>query len=212
MRLFDKRRSILLDNFQIRLLVINLAYFLAIILVCAIMLFGPAVLDLRNETISWSLRHEAATQFLSLHTRLWPALIVLFLLLTIHSIRVSHRLAGPLFRFRQTFESIAEGDLKVRVTLRHRDYLVREAESINEMLEGLSARIRKLQIRSDDVVASTAELRNSIHGDSAETLEQRAVELESQLARLRDDLQQFKIRSREVPGEGESSEDRPSAD
>ncbi len=211
MRLFDKRRSVLLDNFQVRLLVINLVYFLAIILVCAIMLFGPAVLDLQNETISWDLRHEAATQFLSLHTRLWPAMIVLFLLLTIHSIRVSHRIAGPLFRFRQTFESVAEGDLKVRVTLRHRDYLVREAGSINDMLEGLSERIRSIQDRSDDIVALTADLRTSIHGDSTATLEQRAIELESQLARLRADLQQFKTRSSEVPGERESSEDRPSA-
>ncbi len=111
MRIPNRRRSLLVGRLQHRFLIFQVAYFLVFTAVFATVIFGPLVIDLLDKTTPSAERAAAAEQFLALHTRVWPALLVVLLLFGFHSLLISHRFAGPLFRFRRTFELVAGGDL-----------------------------------------------------------------------------------------------------
>jgi methyl-accepting chemotaxis protein len=58
---------------------------------------------------------------------------------------VSHRIAGPLYRFEKELSEIAHGDLTKVVQLRKRDEVTEMAENLNRMTSSLRARL--LEIR-----------------------------------------------------------------
>ena len=144
-----RRRRIVVDGLQYRLLAINLLYFLVILLILAAFLFTPLVLKLRDgTTLSAVEQQEVASQFLTLHKRIWPALLITFGLLSVHSILVSHRIAGPLYQFRRILKALRDGDLTVRATFRSNDYLRKEEAIFNEMIEAFRAKIKNIDAQS----------------------------------------------------------------
>ena len=70
--------------------------------------------------------------------------LVLYLaLMLLISAFVSHRFAGPIFRFEQSAQSVAKGDLTHRVSLRTGDELMELQEEFNAMIAGLQALVQK---------------------------------------------------------------------
>jgi len=58
---------------------------------------------------------------------------------------VSHKIAGPLFRFERELQDIAAGNLCTKMSLRKQDQMVEVAESLNRMVEGLHAKIVEIR-------------------------------------------------------------------
>ena len=89
------------------------------------------------------------------YTAILPALIytnlitaVLITLATIFvTLYVSHKLAGPMFRFETDLKMIGEGDLTKRIKVRQHDQLTDFADSLNDMTESLHNKI--LDTRTD---------------------------------------------------------------
>ena len=187
-----KRRQILVDRFQYQLVLINLLYILAILLIFSAALFVPLIIQLESST-PLSEQEVVASQFLSLHARVWPALLIAFLLLAIHSIFVSHRIAGPLIRFRNTFKAVAAGDLSVRVTIRKHDYLGSEADILNEMIAGLRTRITDIEKHYEEVCRVVMVLERTIESGSVEDMNQNIDALRVQMDRLGASMEQFQI-------------------
>jgi methyl-accepting chemotaxis protein len=79
---------------------------------------------------------------------LWLPLAGIFLLLTVHSLFVSHRIAGPLYRFRKVYEALAGGDLAIRANIRKHDYLHADARALNAMIQALETAIRGVEDRT----------------------------------------------------------------
>jgi len=52
-----------------------------------------------DTSVSWEQHAQIAAQFLELNERIWPWLIITFLVLLLHSMYFMHRIAGPLYRF-----------------------------------------------------------------------------------------------------------------
>jgi methyl-accepting chemotaxis protein len=157
----------LISAFQYRLLAVNFLYYCAIVAVVAVVLFLPPMLQLRSAT-SFEENAQVAVAFLFLHSRVWPALLLVLGLLAFHSVVVSHRIAGPLYRFQRVWTAMAEGDLSIRAKLRTNDYLKQEAEVMNEMIEALAARIRGVQAQATVVRAAFDDLRRARTGGSAD--------------------------------------------
>jgi len=67
------------------------------------------------------------------------AIIVLFV--GVLSIFVSHRIAGPVYRFEKSAKVIAEGDLSLRIRLRKGDELQELADAFNQMTESLESMV-----------------------------------------------------------------------
>ena len=197
-----KRRRILIESYQYRLLFINLLYFCIILLIFAAALFLPLILKLRSGSPSIIEQGEVAGQFLALHARVWPAMFIIFVLLALHSVFVSHRIAGPLYRFRKVFGAVASGDLSARATLRKGDYLGKESDSLNEMIASLRTKIEGIQNHSDKMEGVLTALKNSVERGSLEDIHQRIEDLRVQMERLRMSVGQFRTHPDETGGGG----------
>jgi len=187
-----KRQRILIESYQYRLLFINLLYFCTILLIFAATLFLPLILQLRKGSASIIEQGELAGQFLALHARVWPAMLIVFVLLALHSILVSHRIAGPLYRFRKVFGVVARGDLSVRANLRKGDYLGKESESLNEMIASLRAKIESIQSHHIEMQTVLTALKQSIERGSIEDMHRQLEELHMQMEELRASIRQFR--------------------
>jgi len=58
---------------------------------------------------------------------------------------VSHRIAGPFFRFEKVFESLSSGDLTIIIRLRKKDQMRSLAELLNKMIAGLRDKVRMVK-------------------------------------------------------------------
>jgi methyl-accepting chemotaxis protein len=198
-----KRKRYLVLPFQYRLLAVNMVYFLSAFLVFAAVLFVPVMIEL-NAPLSDERTSRMAEQFLSLHARVWPAAAILFALLVVHSVLVSHRIAGPLYRFRKFYEAITRGDLRGPVTIRKHDYLHDDARAFSAMLASLSERIASLKARHDSLQGALGRLKALARGDSATDIHRYLCLIESEVECLRADIERFKTgdelnEGREIP-------------
>ncbi len=150
-----RRQYLINDTFQSRFIAACFAYQLIIWLVFAGAIFVPVGVTLDEYSLSSPEFKEASRQFLVLHNRVWQPMIVAIALLTLHSVFFSHRIAGPLYRFRAVFRAVAKGNLNVSALIRKKDLLQKEAESLGEMVEFLRAGMTDLQT---DVTAVKEEL------------------------------------------------------
>ncbi len=70
---------------------------------------------------------------------------------------VSHKIAGPLFRFEKELSEIAEGDLTKVVKLRSKDEVTDMADSLNKMTASLRERLKELQGELDEAAGIALE-------------------------------------------------------
>jgi methyl-accepting chemotaxis protein len=131
------RRQLFVHPIQYWFVATTLVYFSCLLIVLYGAVFLPMAQPLDTLSVSWEERAQVATQILELNTRVWPWLFVTFLGLLLHSMYFMHRIAGPLYRFAALFRSIGAGHLHQRARLRKHDYLHREAQDFNAMLDYL---------------------------------------------------------------------------
>lgn len=137
------RRRQVLVGFQSRYITVQLAWTLVLLLGFAALRLAPPLVGL--DSVSAATRLERVTQFLHIHETLWVSLGALAAALTAASISLSHRVAGPLYRFRKVFEAVQQGDLAVSTRLRAGDYLMAEREELEQMLVVLRQHIGTAQ-------------------------------------------------------------------
>ena len=80
------------------------------------------------------------TQF---NTIIIVKLMLYLVLILLISLYVSHRFAGPIYRFEKSAQIVSSGDLTHRVSLRTGDELLELQEEFNGMLASLQALIQK---------------------------------------------------------------------
>ena len=162
--MIQKRRRfrLLLDRFQYRLVSINALYSGIVAVLFSFLLFGPLVQQLLLSDPDPAARDRASSEFLTLHQRIWPPLILAFIGLTIHTLVESHRIAGPLCQFRRLFGRLRDGDLTARARLRKNDYLTAEAEVFNEMGASLERRLLETQKSGLDLCAGLDSLKREL--------------------------------------------------
>ncbi len=189
----NRRKRILIDQLQCQLLVINIAYFFVILLLFVIVLYAPLVMQLNSEGSTWA-RENAAQQFLFLDDGVWLPLLLTFSCLTVHSIFMSHRIAGPLYQLRRLLDAVGDGNLAGRATLREKDYLRKEEAAINTMIDKLSRRISSVEEQAGELRTRLGWLRTAITtGSRGEVLSQLET-LDENAESLNSALRQFKIR------------------
>jgi methyl-accepting chemotaxis protein len=96
---------------------------------------------------------------------------------------LSHRIAGPLFRFEQALKQIEEGDLTLNMHLRKNDQLYEFKEGLNKLIDALNQRISHLKKTVHDI----DELLTI--GHDAETL----TVIQDKVKHLKDELNHFRV-------------------
>lgn len=188
-----KRRKVIVDNIQYRLLIAGIIYFATVVLVFACGVFVPVIVQLEKGGASYEAM-EAAQQFLVLHERVWPPLILAFALLIVHSVLTSHRIAGPLFRIRAVLNTVGGGDLTQKIILRKKDFLKKDADTVNAMIESLRKKIDRLHSHGVAASDNLTALKQSIQSGSSDAVMRQTDKLTGDIDGLLQCLGEFKTK------------------
>ena len=123
--------------------------------------------------------------------------------LGIHSVRIFHRLIGPLYRFRWAFDKISEGDLNFRVQIRKSDYLHREEAALNKMIEALAEKCENVQQAGLNAANSLRALEQATAAtdDGQDDMKQILLEHQQNLKDLVDRLEYFRLEGEKEAGQ-----------
>ena len=84
--------------------------------------------------------------------------LILVLLATIVVVLfISHKIAGPMFRFEKEVEKITDGDLTSKIFLRKADQFTKMGERLNMMISALHGRIVAIQVQIEDLEKAAAD-------------------------------------------------------
>jgi methyl-accepting chemotaxis protein len=186
-----RRKTYIVDKkLQYRLLGYNAIYFFITVAALSLALFTPLIFEISDPSLSPREQAEVAGKILYLHSYLWPALFLVVVILGFHSVLVSNKIAGPLYRFRATFQRIIEGDVSSSVKIRRGDLLLSEQTKIDEMISILHAKIGQIRVEE----AAIGELLTGIQGQDLSP-EAKAVfnQLAERHRRLKQELGFFKM-------------------
>ena len=183
---------------QIRILSQVIIYSAIIFVLLAIPVFKPLMQALDNPALSWQERAVVANDLLNLHARFWPWALgagLVVLIHCIHSIRLMHRVAGPLARLKQVFPQIGNGNLCVRTTLRQGDYLTPEVDLVNQMTVQLHSKITALKHVQVLLALDATRIRELALAKEDPALATLAKQMEQNLSGLKSSLDTFKTHS-----------------
>jgi len=187
------KRRILVNSFQHRLLVGNMLYLASVVLAFGVVLFGPVVALLMDDSVALARREIAARQLIVMQERVWFAIPVLIALCILHAAVVSHRIAGPLHRFKQIFADLAKGDLTMKVNLRKHDYLRQEAEIMAGMVDDLRERVESIQQGYRQASATLPHLMEAVGRGAHEDAAVLAGKLGTQMDALGEQARHFRV-------------------
>lgn len=84
------------------------------------------------------------------------ALLLITLLTIVVTLLISHKLAGPLFRFQKELKEIGDGDLSKVVKIRKKDQVKAIADSLNQMRANLQKKILDIKEEVEQIIESTS--------------------------------------------------------
>lgn len=192
------RRHFLWDTVQPRFLGLSLCYVMVVIVAVSAALFVPLMVELDHLPLSSAEAQRVADQFELLHSRFWPVVMVVSLLLIVHGVFFSHRIAGPLYRFRRIFQSVADGDLTVRTSIRKSDYLHVEAQCLGEMVSALREKIGRIEAHHAEMTPQLERLKAAAARGALREVEQEADRLRTTVEQLAQAVEPFQTNSEPV--------------
>jgi methyl-accepting chemotaxis protein len=187
-RLFRRRNFLVDKNLQFRIIAASLGYVAFYIVMLSVVTFGPIFMEMRSAYPGSYRAYLLANSFLYLHRHMWPAVLFIMIAVCIHALFFSHRMAGPMYRFRQIFKALTAGKVPGQQRLRKGDYLQAEMALINEMLSSLQSKISQIQETQKAVAASIAGIVQRSHALPDRELGLLVEELEVQGKRLAEDV------------------------
>ncbi len=195
MHFFRRRHFIINKDLQFSLLAISIFYLLLFLVVIGSILFIPAMIELDRVDYSSDQAVLAANKILYIHSKFWPAVIFALIVIALHSIRTSHKIAGPLYRFDRLFESMKEGNLSQKISLRKGDYLINEMDNINEMLESLQIRVQEIKDAQSGLNEAISECKDVVSHASKDEISKRMNDITEKGDQLGEKLAYFKLAS-----------------
>ncbi len=193
-----QRRQLFVHPVQYWFVVTTLFYFACLLIVLYAVVFLPMAQPLYDSSVSWEQHAQIAAQFLELNERIWPWLIITFLVLLLHSMYFMHRIAGPLYRFSTLFRSIGTGRLHQRARLRKHDYLHREAQAFNAMLDNFENRIQTINLHSALVTQAYEAVALQAQGQSSGHIHAALETLDEEIRRFKACLAEFDLKTEQL--------------
>ncbi len=192
------RRRLIVDRIQHRLVAGNFLYLVSVILALVTAGLVPLIRTLDNSGLPSGERDSAARQLLMLSDGFWISLVVIVGLCVVHSVIVSHRIAGPLYRVKECLKQLAAGDLAVRVHIRRADYLVNDVDRINRTLEELDLTMGGVMKGYAEVCDSMPDLAEALERSEQAAALREFEMLKTRLASLGRDIGKFHISDTEI--------------
>lgn len=134
-------------------------------------IFLPLLWDL-GDSSELPRFEDQAIVMLYMHDRFWLLAALCLGIVVLGAIRFSHRIAGPLVRYKRNLRLVAAGKLPPPLRTRRGDYLKEEVQCLNDAVAGVTARIESIR-RAQQV------LRRALHAAVERLPRQQAQHLEA---------------------------------
>jgi len=193
--IFKRRKYIVYGKLQLALMLVSFSYVLLFCAVLGLFLFTSLLMELDKSSVSSGNVLIAATQILYLYKKSWLALLLSLVAVGCHSIFISHKITGPIYRFNLIFKAIKEGVVPAPVQLRKYDYLYRETDIINQMLASLREKLTAIQEAQAHLNKSILNCKDTVNHLSTDELSKKMNDLNEQSKRLEEKLGYFKVMS-----------------
>jgi hypothetical protein len=131
----EERKKVWVDPFQTKLSMRIGGYLVVFLVVFCNCLFAWKMIE-EGPLDPW----QQFLDTLRTHLPVFICLLVLVPVMAWDSIRFSHKLVGPLVRFRKTLQEMTDGEPVRPIKLRDGDYLTELRDDFNKMLEELQKR------------------------------------------------------------------------
>ena len=136
---FQRRTIFIKKNLQIRFMI-----FMVLCVLCGLAIMTLELTATLNDLFDAYpvLVQPIYDEFIPIATAFFYKIAIYVLLVIIISAILSHKMAGPVYRFEQTCKAIAKGDLSQRVHLRKGDQLTELQTEFNKMMDTIEERMR----------------------------------------------------------------------
>jgi len=139
----QRRRYITHKKFQFRMI----GMLLLLVLLATLVTTMVNHYFLLSSIIDFTMEHGRGPTGMDLFiASLRPLVIILpvvFVLLAVIVIFISHRIAGPLYRLKMYMEKVENGDYSVKLKFRKNDSIHDVADSFNRMVDGIKDKFTK---------------------------------------------------------------------
>lgn len=113
----------------------------ALVLVTVIVgIFAPLLWNLSDGAPGAGIEDQAIVM-LYMHDRFWFLAALCLLIVVLGAVKFSHRIAGPLVRYKRNLRLLAQGRMPTPLRTRSNDYLKEEVACLNAAVAGMKARI-----------------------------------------------------------------------
>jgi hypothetical protein len=134
----NRRKSRLVDRrYQFGLAWRMLLVFLLFFAIGVFVVFAPSTFGLLTGADLAELE-PAAEEFLILHRRIWPAVLVVLAGVFAYTLLFSHRIVGPIYRINQVLHKMLRGEYPGSVTLRKGDHFQQTADLLERLSQQLA--------------------------------------------------------------------------
>lgn len=171
--IFRRRNYFINRDFQVRFTI----KFLIVIVIEAILAIGLFLYLSRGTLTTGFIGSDfriARTSEFFLPTLLVSNLIIIGITAIIGiavMVYMSHRIAGPLYRFEKILTDIGKGDLTQRFKLRDKDQLSELSESITELTTTMDKRISDIKLRAHDLNGLLQEIQTTVPSKPSDSQE-----------------------------------------
>jgi methyl-accepting chemotaxis protein len=149
---FKRRQTYIKKDFQTRFIV----KFVLILVAGGLLSVGLTFLNTQDSLTAVYANSRLTIQNTSL--AIMPSVVFTTLITTLAlgvvvivvTLLVSHKIAGPMFRFEKDINRIAQGDLESRIHIRKGDQFQEMAMALNRMVESIAGRLKTVRDMADD--------------------------------------------------------------
>ncbi|MCF8062743.1 MAG: hypothetical protein K9M82_09525 [Deltaproteobacteria bacterium] len=147
-----KRKSVVVNRrIQYQLLIYNWIYFLIIALSLIVGLFLPLAVRLSGAGLGWVQQGNLERNVLFLHGHLWPVVLLVFLLLSVHSLFISNKIVGPLRKFCSALNAFLGGSRWNPPSLRNDDLLSGDLKELSKLLNRVQDHWDQIRTEHDEL-------------------------------------------------------------
>jgi methyl-accepting chemotaxis protein len=161
MALFKRRQYFIDKQLQTKYIVLTILLLAIYTLLFVAILFLPYAIPLSFD-YPVEEQTKAARMLLTLHKSIWPALGTVILIMGAVSIFITHKIAGPVYRFKKVLAEVSAGNLDISIKLRKRDDLKDLAEEMNGLIAELRSFVGTLREDHSALAACIDEIEEQI--------------------------------------------------
>ena len=184
-RFFRRRKYIVDRELQFDLVRAHLILFGTSLGFLAVGIFAPLVTELNGPVLPEDQMLTAATMMLYMHERMWLLFALTSVFLILGLLRLSHKIAGPLYRFRRVVSEAKAGVPTRDIRLRRGDFLHQEAKLLSQLIADMTEQADMLRRTGREVntlrekIIATPGLRRTVQKEILDELARMQANLES---------------------------------